>query len=234
MKRIVFIVLSALCLFVACVKDPIQENSAKDIVFSITVNHPDNTKAVKSNWEDGDIVYVFFQDVNATKYLELTSDGSDWGATTRGGLSVSDLTASGKKIYGIYFPFEQPVIESDGGTGVTFKTGGSNPATSGLGIYTYYMTANANYTVDTSGDIATLTGTLDMQNPTGYVQFYIGAQGGKYSTPETGNREDERARCRGPVPEEADHVGAVAGHKRDKIQQDHQKLHGHKRLHLRH
>lgn len=183
MKKNILIVLSAVFTLFACEKAPFNETIiAKEIIFKITVNHPEDTKAVKTGWVEDDKVYVFFQGVIATKYLELTYDGTDWVPALRGGLQVSDLTSSGKKMYGVFFPFEQPVIATDGGTGVTFKTGGEDPAKAGLGLYTYYMTSSAGYKVNTAGDIATLTGTLNMVNPTGYVQFYIGKDDEKTTT----------------------------------------------------
>lgn len=44
------------------------------------------------------------------------------------------------------------------------------------------MTGSGAYEVDNSADITTLTGSMDMVNPDGYVQFYIGKDGDKYNT----------------------------------------------------
>lgn len=171
------IVLSAVLALVACNKEtPVKDSSidASKFVVNITVNHPDATKAVKSGWVDGDKVYVFFDGVTGAKYVELTRDGSSWTPELQGGLTVSDLNESGDNMYGVYFPYEQPVIAADGDN-VTFKTA------SGLSIYTYYMTGSGAYEVDKSDDITTLTGSMDMVNPNGYVQFYIGKDGDKYN-----------------------------------------------------
>lgn len=176
MKKIM-IVLSAVLALVACNKEtPVKDSSidASKFVFNITVNYPDATKAVKSGWVDGDKVYVFFDGVTGAKYVELTRDGSSWTPEMKGGLTVSDLNESGDNMYGVYFPYEQPVIAADGAN-VTFKTA------SGLSIYTYYMTGSGAYKVDKSANITTLTGSMDMVNPDGYVQFYIGKDGDKYN-----------------------------------------------------
>ena len=172
------IVLGAVFALMACnkVAPETEINGAIDaskFVIDIAVNHPDDTKAVKSGWEDGDKVYVFFDNVTGAKYVELTYDGTSWTPALGGGLEVSDLNNEGT-IYGVYFPFAQPVITADGDD-VTFKTA------SGLSIYTYYMTGSDNYTVINTSGINTLTGTLDMENPDGYVQFYIGKEGDKYN-----------------------------------------------------
>ena len=175
MKKIM-IVLSAVLALVACNKETPVKDSSKDaskFVVNITVNHPDATKAVKSGWVDGDKVYVFFDGVTGAKYVELTRDGSSWTPEMKGGLAVSELAATGT-MYGVYFPYEQPVIAANGAN-VTFKTA------SGLSIYTYYMTGSGAYEVNKSADITTLTGSMDMVNPDGYVQFYIGKDGEKYN-----------------------------------------------------
>ncbi len=175
MKKIM-VVLSAVLALVACNKETPVKDSSKDaskFVVNITVNHPDATKAVKSGWVDGDKVYVFFDGVTGAKYVELTRDGSSWTPEMKGGLAVSELAATGT-MYGVYFPYEQPVIAADGAN-VTFKTA------SGLSIYTYYMTGSGAYEVNKSADITTLTGSMDMVNPDGYVQFYIGKDGEKYN-----------------------------------------------------
>ena len=171
------VVLSAVLALVACNKETPVKDSSKDaskFVVNITVNYPDATKAVKSGWVDGDKVYVFFDGVTGAKYVELTRDGSSWTPEMKGGLAVSELAATGT-MYGVYFPYEQPVIAANGAN-VTFKTA------SGLSIYTYYMTGSGAYEVDKSADnITTLTGSMDMVNPDGYVQFYIGKDGDKYN-----------------------------------------------------
>ena len=192
MIKIVLIALSALFACVACQKAPVvetvpeegrqQEAAPVELVVDIQVNHPGDTKAVKTGWESGDKIYVFFEDVTPTKYLELAYNGSAWSPTLRGDLLATDLTASGKHMSAVYFPYEQPVIAS-GGEGVTFRTGGhSNDAIDGLHIYTYFMKCeNAEYTINTSTGITTLSGILDMVNPAGFVQFYINEAGGKYN-----------------------------------------------------
>ena len=171
------IVLSAVFALMACNKVAPETEingtiDASKFVIDIAVNHPDDTKAVKSGWENGDKVYVFFDNVTGAKYVELTynSISTSWTSELKGELAVSNLNSNGI-MYGVYFPFEQPVIAADNNNNVIFKT------ESGLSIYTYYMTGSAAYTVNNSADITTLTGSIDMINPEGYVQFYIGKEG---------------------------------------------------------
>lgn len=187
MKKTVLIALCALFTFVACQKTPsapqTENIEIKEIVFKIAVNHSDDTKAVKTGWTDGDKVYVFFEGVTGVKYVTLTRSGSDWGATLTG-MTASELAiADPANMYAVFFPYEQPVIASDGGSGVTFKTGGHDDAAiDGLSIYSYYMTANSTCTIVDNGDgTATITGTLNMAIPAGYVQFFINKSSDDYN-----------------------------------------------------
>lgn len=69
MKKTI-IILSALAALVACNKENTQPESTPT-VFNITITREDDTKAVKSAWEDGDVVYVFFSTVAAPNYVKL-------------------------------------------------------------------------------------------------------------------------------------------------------------------
>lgn len=176
--RKIMIMLSVVLALVACSKEASVKdasNGASKLVINITVNYSEVTKAVKSGWEEGDKVYIFFDGVTGAKYLELTRDGSAWTHELKGGLLLSDLKESGDKMYGVFFPYEQPVIAADGDE-ITFKTA------AGLSIYTYYMTGSGEYTVNKSADIVTLAGSMEMYNPDGYVQFYIDKDGDKYNS----------------------------------------------------
>lgn len=187
MKKTVLIALCALFTFVACQKTPsapqTENTEITEIVFKIAVNHSDDTKAVKTGWADGDKVYVFFEGVTGVKYVTLTRSGSDWGATLTGMTAIELATADPANMYAVFFPYEQPVIASDGGSGVTFKTGGHDDAAiDGLSIYSYYMTATSTCTVTDNGDgTATLEGRLNMAIPAGYVQFFINKSSSDYN-----------------------------------------------------
>ena len=191
MKKL-FIALSAVVFaLVACNKEaPVVENEpaeATKLAFDFNVNRSDDTKAVKTAWEIGDKIYVFFEDISGEgKYLTLSYNGSAWTSSTNT-LTVSDFGGDGSTVtmHAVFFPFEQPEITAVD-EGFTFKTKseGHTAATAGLGIYTYYMTntpESATCTVTVDGEIKTLGGTLSMTLPAGFVQFYIPAAGGKYN-----------------------------------------------------
>lgn len=180
-----FIALSvALFALVACNQEILEPTEATKLAFSIKVNHPDDTKAVKTAWENGDNIYVFFEGVSGEgKYMTLSYNGSTW-ATNTNNLATSDFGDEGSTVnmHAVFFPFEQPEITAVD-EGFTFKTKseGHTAATAGLGIYTYYMTASAEGAVAVVDETKTISGKLSMTLPTGFVQFYIPANGSEYN-----------------------------------------------------
>lgn len=186
MKKFIIVISAAVFALVACNKEtPAVENEPEEatkLEFNIKVNHPGDTKAVKTGWENGDKIYVFFEDITPTNYVELVYNGSNWDATCQGELTPGMLAASGKYMSAVFFPYEQPVIAA-GGSGVTFRTGNHNDeAIDGLHLYTYFMKSEkVEYTKTTVGSVATLNGTLYMTIPDGYVQFFIDKNGSKYN-----------------------------------------------------
>ena len=165
MKKIV-IFLSAVLALIACNKEntAIQNNDvidASNVVFDFTITHPDATKTVKSGWENGDKVFIFFEGVT-TGYVTAVynSSSATWTSTLNGTAALSE---SGKKLTAVYLPF---------GAGLTPNY--SSAWTFSASQYTYYMVAEkVDYTISNSSDLATLTATLNMMNPTGFVHFYV-------------------------------------------------------------
>ena len=181
MKKIFLILLASAMVF-SCSKESLNKESRKKLVFDIQVSQGGNsavgsapTKALKTGFEEGDKVYIFFEDVLPTKHLTLTRQaGGSWTYEPEGELDVEDLTASGKNMHAIFFPFEQPVIQNDG-TGVSFKTN------SGLFIYTYNMVGKGLYTVEEDGDSFVVSGELTVSSSDDYVQFFIDREDENYA-----------------------------------------------------
>lgn len=104
------LILCAFAALLSCSK--IQETEqSQEIRVNIRVTRSDDfaaTKAtVKSRWADGDIVYLFFQNL-LTKFVELKYDSSAhaWTALAQGGLEVSDLeNASLGKMTAVFLPY---------------------------------------------------------------------------------------------------------------------------------
>ena len=161
------IVLSALLALVACNKENVQPESTST-VFNITINHENGTKAVKSGWENGDVVYVFFSTVAAPNYVKYTYDGTAWSNTKVG---TFDITTNGT-MTAIYLPYGNDAVVSADGTSFKFdKT-----------FTSYFLKAEkAAYTV--SG--TTVSGTLNMEAPEGFVQFAMPLSGEVNSTATT-------------------------------------------------
>lgn len=188
MKKLFIALSAAVFALVACNKEaPVVENEpaeATKLAFDFNVKHSDDTKAVKTAWETGDKIYVFFEGVfGEGKYLTLTYDFSttSWNPNLNE-LAVGDFSDGAVNMHAVFFPFEQPEITAVD-EGFTFKTKseGHTAATAGLGIYTYYMEDSITGTAATAGDTRTLSGTLSMTLPAGFVQFYIPANGSEYN-----------------------------------------------------
>ena len=146
--------------------------------FAVTVNQDVPTKAVKTAFTSGDVIYVFFNNVaiaTTPKYATLTYDGTKWNGALQGGLAIEELAATGETMSAVYFPFGTVTVSKSGDTYI-FRGADGQP------LYTYYMNATAAYELVTAGELATLTGTLNMAIPDNYVQFFVDKSGSDYST----------------------------------------------------
>lgn len=167
------IVLSALIALVACNKVEMEQPTAKEYTYDITITRADDTKAVKADWESGDVVYVFFSNVAAPKYLKFTYDGSAWTRTQYNGATAESFTYPGNgNMTAIYLPYGNDAVVSADGTSFNFdKT-----------FTSYFLKAEkAPYTV--SGTV--VSGTLSMEAPEGFVQFAMPMSGEVNSTATT-------------------------------------------------
>lgn len=174
-----FVFLCASIALVACTKENSDEIPVPTrLEFNVTVTQDAPTKAVKTDFVSGDVIYAFFNNVavNETpKYAKLTYDGTKWSGALQGGLAVGELAASGETMSAVYFPFGTVNITKSGDT-YSFK-GADN-----LPIYSYFSSATASYELATAGEIATLTATLNMTIPDNYVQFFVDKSGSDYAS----------------------------------------------------
>lgn len=220
MKKFVFGLYAAIAALVAVscaekIDEPVEEqtpgmenvSSPGKIIFDIKVNQPGTkTKAVKSRWETGDVVYVFFNNVEISdtpKYATLTRTASGWDAAFSDGWDGTGLEESGATMSAVYFPFRLgaysgytpiPLQVSKDGSNYTFKAfdvfqgSDRNYGNTVRNIFTYYLKAEkSDYTLTSTSDATTLSGVLEMTVPDGFVQFYIPADGDNYN-------EDDRYR----------------------------------------
>ncbi|MBR3441248.1 MAG: hypothetical protein IKH00_06255 [Bacteroidales bacterium] len=161
-KSFIFIIL-AIATMVSCEKRSIELDSEdpqepKEIVFNLDAKHPGTaTRAVKTGWETGDVVFVFFSGASAPAYLEMKWDGTKWVKTTKNSLALSNGQTG--TMTAVYLPF---------GSGATISNDNGSYKFSTI-YYSYYLTAQLPYTV-TDGEVS---GLFDMRIPEGYVQFFI-------------------------------------------------------------
>ena len=163
------LIMSAVFALVACNKENPVKESAIDpskIVFNINVENGEATKGVKTTWENGDDVYVFFED-NTTQYVKMTYNGSSWSYKDKdGGTAFSGLTLAtyGKKLSAVYMPdfvcSAAPTYDTDKWTFGDVRG--------------YYQAAEAvAYTVTSTAKVNTLSATISLAAPSGISQIFI-------------------------------------------------------------
>ena len=145
-------------------QEEIARNEGVPMTFDVTVLE---TKAAKTDWADGDKIYVFFNGLE-TKYLILTYDGSSWANTSGYGelLSTDFDDLDNKTITAVHFPVDVTVAYAD--SKFIFTSGGKP-------VYNYYLyETGKTYTVDGT----TVTATLALVKPADMVQIHVaGIQG---------------------------------------------------------
>lgn len=123
-----------------------------------------STRAVKMDWENGDVIFVFFSNVDAPKYLKMTFDGTDWESVEYdGSVATPDCLGLTEGMTGtmraVFLPFGNDATVSADGTDFKFSET----------YYTYYLTATLDYEVK-NGEVS---GAFNMTIPDDYVQFFV-------------------------------------------------------------
>ena len=124
MKKILAI-LSALLALSGCTKEmeaPAVQEDEQPIAVNLTIDRIDafedvDTRAsVKTNWAEGDVVFVFFKGIAPPKYLEMKFTEGKWVATPMNGLTASDLSnATEKRMSANYLPYgSYATLQADG------------------------------------------------------------------------------------------------------------------------
>jgi hypothetical protein len=174
MKKTIF-ALFALLAVIACsqkevdFQNPDREKDNTPMSFNLSVNamggDAETKAALKADWSSGDVVYIFF-DAIPTKYVKKTFDGTEWSEEYPGGALVAgDFSADGpaasRFMTAVWFP--------QGEVTVTYAESKFSFTIGEEKIYSHYMSTHAEY--DISGTM--VTGTLDMEKPAGFVQFFV-------------------------------------------------------------
>ena len=172
--------------FCSCIKEDTSPQKIKEWRFNIKVNNTVSTKAVKTSWETGDKIFVFFSEyLYQEDYVTFTYNAAS-GTWT--GVSSSDLDGDEYNLgesgtmYAICYPFGDVIVDDNQDYAFTCVYNSTNPALHGMPVLSYSLTNGAGdpYQIDVEGDIATLSGTLNMTIPDNYVQFYLEENGGLY------------------------------------------------------
>ena len=184
MKKTLLFAAAVLALAACSKESPVKKEEgtidASKLVFNIDVQNGNATKGVKTDWEDGDDVYVFFED-NPYHYVKMTYDGTAWTyKDDAGGTSFSGLIlrASGKKLSAVYMPdfvcSAAPTYDYEN----DWWTFGS--------VAGYYQKAEAVfYMVTSTNNVTTLYATISLTAPANIMQFYVPST--EVAAPESGN-----------------------------------------------
>ena len=176
MKKTIFAVFALLAVFACSKKEmdiqtPEQEVDNTPMSFNLSVNpmngESETKSALKAGWGSGDVVFVFF-DAIPTKYIKKSYNGSTWTNTFPGGAFVAgDFSAEGpaasRYMTAVWFPKEMGEVT------VTYADSKFSFTIGEKKIYSHYMSVHAGYTVAET----TISGTLDMAKPAGFVQFFV-------------------------------------------------------------
>lgn len=174
MKKWFITLFALLFAFSACQRESALPDRGSSVnpsqfIFNINIQHPDNlTKGVKTDWENGDKVFIFISGIT-DGYFTATYNGIVW-TTAIEGVSLNSLGTSGS-LNAIYLPYGNDATPSYSNNQWTFNKGTD----------TYYFYAQAiPYTVEMIGEDYVVSSTIQMVKPNTYVQFFVpysGAEG---------------------------------------------------------
>lgn len=111
MKKVLLILIAALLAFASCRKEtPAVEEcrtyALSSLHFDITIERLE-TKGIKSGWENGDKVFIFFSGVNSA-YVTMSFNGTAWSSTPSDGEVVLPPTGRLTAVYLPYVGIETP------------------------------------------------------------------------------------------------------------------------------
>ena len=182
-----FLIAAAALVLVACGKEafhpvvpPPQPEPVvpeEHLVFEFNCTYSEDTKAQKSGWEAGDVVWVFIKQVPSPYHIKLAYDGSKWAYTLMNG--DASVTSLGVALNGtnidmraIYRPFgNSDYIENSDGKYMFHTTQDS-----------YYLT-DAKSSYEVKDNKISVNFTMKQGEDQSFVQFYIedaGATDGGY------------------------------------------------------
>lgn len=167
MKKITLLTIFGLALMAlsACNKEEVT--ASRTLKLDLNIIHDSDTKAVKTGWESGDKIYVFFgkpADHTTPAYLTLTYNGSTWTEDWTAGLEAEIASTASGKLHAVYTPGKLGTISYDP-YWKEYRFTGSDHGW-------YLKCENVSYTVSEG----VLAATLNMARPSDFVQFYLEGQ----------------------------------------------------------
>ena len=148
--------------------DPVPSNVDTPITFELTAKHPQDTRVVKSGWENGDVIFVFFKqsenndpgykEVVSPNHLEMSYSGKGWTTTVVGTIALENTNEG--VMTAVYLPFSNDAtVTADNNGNYVFNNS----------CVSYYLTAKLDYKVENNK----VSGSFAMKVPDGFVQFYV-------------------------------------------------------------
>lgn len=167
MKKITLLTIFGLALMAlsACNKEEVT--ASRTLKLDLNIIHNSDTKAVKTGWESGDKIYVFFgkpADHTTPAYLTITYNGSTWTEDWTAGLEAEIASTASGKLHAVYTPGKLGTISYDPYYKEYRFTGSDHGW--------YLKCENVSYTVSEG----VLAATLNMARPSDFVQFYLEGQ----------------------------------------------------------
>ena len=167
MKKITLLTIFGLALMAlsACNKEEVT--ASRTLKLDLNIIHDSDTKAVKTGWESGDKIYVFFgkpEDHTTPAFLTLTFDGSSWTEAWTAGLEAEIASTASGTLHAVYTPGKLGTMSYS----TYLKTYQFFDGDAGW----YLKCENVSYTVSEG----VLAATLNMARPSNFVQFYLEGQ----------------------------------------------------------
>ncbi len=167
MKKITLLTIFGLALMAlsACNKEEVT--ASRTLKLDLNIIHDSDTKAVKTGWESGDKIYVFFgkpADHPTPAYLTLTFDGSSWTEAWTAGLEAEIASTASGTLHAVYTPGKLGTMSYS----TYLKTYQFFDGDTGW----YLKCEKVSYTVSEG----VLAATLNMARPSNFVQFYLEGQ----------------------------------------------------------
>jgi hypothetical protein len=171
---------------VSCNKEQeiiIEEPAAPaNVQVNITVGDPQlETKAVKTGWEDGDIIHIYLDDnATYTPDFDLTYDGSAWSASAISSAVAARLKTSSGKLHGFWEASNSCMSSWTASNDHTLNLPDNDKiGTTGVATPMLFAFQEVDYTYDG----ATLTATILKSNWDFYtnIQFVITGITGSYT-----------------------------------------------------